>query len=290
MKKCQKLYSIMLIAVAVVVAAVFGVMFFQNDNLGEDKKIVEKSKGKKKIRKSPRAKRNFIRGKRRVGDPIDAVEITSSATLKNKGRALSKMDDDEEAALTEEYRKLLADIRKALDSENRRSIRKILSKIQSNPNWLASTPSVIKRELLDAMGWFGASCLPEVVGFLADEDADVAQLAIEKYEEALSDIGLSDRERAKILVLASQLITDSDVMDSMLFELNNMRHSVAVDTIKQLMASGGAATQTVLPDNIEFYTGEEGMNTPEKLDQWLKDNPDDEWDEEFYGGSTEQQK
>ena len=30
------------------------------------------------------------------------------------------------------------------------------------------------------------------------------------------------------------------------------------------------------------------MNTPEKLDQWLKDNPDDEWDEEFYGGSSKQ--
>ena len=258
MKKCQKLYSIMLIAVAVVVAAVFGVMFFQNDSLGENKKIVEKSGEKKKIRKSPRVKRSFVRGKRRVGDPIDAVEITSSATLKNKGRALSKVDDDEEAALTEEYRKLLADIRKALDSENRRSISKILSKIQSNPNWLASTPSVIKRELLDAMGWFGASCLPEVAGFLADEDADVAQLAIEKYEEALSDIDLSDRERAKILVLASQLITDSDVMDSMLFELNNMRHSVAVDTIKQLMATGGTATQAVLPDNIEFIREKRG--------------------------------
>jgi len=29
------------------------------------------------------------------------------------------------------------------------------------------------------------------------------------------------------------------------------------------------------------------LNTPEKLDEWLKENPDDEDDEEFYGGSKD---
>jgi hypothetical protein len=53
------------------------------------------------------------------------------------------------------------------------------------------------------------------------------------------------------------------------------------------MAEGGTATQSVLPENVEFYTGEEGMNTPEKLDEWLKENPDDEDAEETYGGSKD---
>ena len=143
----------------------------------------------------------------------------------------------------------------------------------------------IKMAAIEALGWFGAGCLPELAGFLADSDGEVVQSAIERYEEMLSDFDLSDRERSEILVQASKVIDDADAIDSMMFELNNMRHSVAVETIKRLMVEGNNATRSVLPDNIEFYTGEEGIDSAEKLDDWLKSNPDDEDDEEFYGGS-----
>ena len=120
---------------------------------------------------------------------------------------------------------------------------------------------------------------------MADGDEEVVQSAIEKYEEALSDLDLSDRDRSLILIQASKVIDDADAMDSMLFELNNMRHSVAVKTLKVLMAEGNKATKQVLPEAIEFYTGEENINSPLKLDEWLKQNPDEEGDDEFYGGT-----
>ena len=133
------------------------------------------------------------------------------------------------------------------------------------------------------VGMVRSSCLPEVAGFLGDADSEVVQAAVERFEEALSDIDLSDRERAEILIQAAKVINDPEVMDSMLFELNNMRHSVGVETIKTLMREGNEATQQVLADNIEFFVSEEGIDTPQKLDAWLKENPDDEGDEEFYG-------
>ena len=34
--------------------------------------------------------------------------------------------------------------------------------------------------------------------------------------------------------------------------LNDMRHSVAINTIKQLMAVGNATTKSVLPGNVEL--------------------------------------
>ena len=55
------------------------------------------------------------------------------------------------------------------------------------------------------------------------------------------------------------------------------------------MVSGNEATKSVLPDNIEFYTGEEGIDSPEKLDEWLAANPDDEDDDMFYGLKKEDQ-
>ena len=65
-------------------------------------------------------------------------------------------------------------------------------------------------------------------------------------------------------------------MDSMLFELNNLRNSVAVDAIKLLWESGNDVTRSLLPDAVESVTGEENIDTPEKLDAWLKENPDEE--------------
>ena len=34
---------------------------------------------------------------------------------------------------------------------------------------------------------------------------------------------------------------------------------------------------------MQDFTGEDDITTPEQLDAWLKENPDDEDDEEFYG-------
>ena len=36
---------------------------------------------------------------------------------------------------------------------------------------------------------------------------------------------------------------------------------------------------------MQDFTGEDDITTPEQLDKWLKDNPDDEDDEEFYGNA-----
>ena len=282
-KKCT-----LLAGIAVAVAIVLGAVVFTNEGLFGGKKA-EQSEKSTKLKKSPKNNRKFRIKKRKDGSrSVVRTEIAVPAGRVSSGMKPELAFDDDEAKLSEEYRKLLKAVRDALDADNKRALLRLVQKVQAKSNWSEEVPSVVKSAMIDALGWFGSSCLAEIAGFMADSDEEIAQAAIEKYEEALSDFDLSDRERSKLLVMASQVITDPDAMDSMLFELNNMRHSVAVDTIKQLMASGGAATQTVLPDNIEFYTGEEGMNTPEKLDQWLKDNPDDEWDEEFYGGSSKQ--
>ena len=196
------------------------------------------------------------------------------------------LDDDDESNLTEAQRSIIEAIRAALDDNNKKEVLKLVQKLQKSPEWPDGIPKSIKMAAIEALGWFGASCLSELAGFLADGDPEVVESAVDKYSEMLSDIELSDYERSNILVAASKIIDDPDAMESMLFELNNMRHSVAIDTIKKLMAEGNAATKSVLPDNVEFFTGEANMDSPEKLDEWLKQNPDDEGDEEFYGGSS----
>ena len=211
----------------------------------------------------------------------------AKAKAQNKKKPAFALDDDDEAKLNEEQRRTIEAIRAALDDNSKKTVLKLVQKLQASDEWPDGIPKSIKMAAIEALGWFGSSCLPEIAGFLGDADPEVVQSATEKYEEALADFELSDRERAQILIQAAKVINDPDAMDSMLFELNNMRHSVAVETIKTLMVDGNAATKQALPENIETVTGEEGMNTPEKLDEWLKENPDGEDDDDFYGGTKE---
>ena len=238
--------------------------------------------------KSPRVKvtkkHNVPRKKLRVKD--DARHVANSSKESEKKPAF-EIDDDDEAALNAEQRKLIQAIRDALDAEDKKEVLKLVQRLQTSKEWPDGIPKSIKMAAIEALGWFGASCLPELAGFLADSDEEVVEAAVEKYEDALDDPDLSDRERSVILIQAAKVINDSDAMDSMLSALDDMRNSVAVETIKALMASGNQTAKSLLADAIEDVTGEENIDTPEKLDAWLKENPDDEDDEEFYGGSKD---
>ena len=244
----------------------------------QDKPIVVKTPGAKAAaneRKTP-----AVRGGARIRVPSVRSE---------REKPSFALDEDDEANLTEIQRQLVEEIRAALDHEDKAAVVKLVQKMQSSGEWPDGIPKSIKVAAIDALSWFGASGLPEMAGFLADNDDEVVQTALDKFEEALADFDLSDYDRAEILIQAAKIVTDADAMDSMLFELNNMRHSVAVSTIKEMMVSGNEATKSVLPDNIEFYTGEEGIDSPEKLDEWLAANPDDEDDDMFYGLKKEDQ-
>ena len=197
------------------------------------------------------------------------------------------LDDDDEARLNAEQRRTIMAIREALDNNDRKTVVRLVQKLQKSEEWPDGIPKSIKMAAIEALGWFGSSCLPELAGFLGDADEEVAKSAIDRYQEMLADFELSDFERSSILVQAAMVIDDPEAMDAMLFELNNMRHSVAVKTMKQLMAKGNEATKSILLSNVAFYTGEEGLDTPAKLDEWLERNPDEEGDAEFYGGSNE---
>ena len=191
---------------------------------------------------------------------------------------------EEERGLTAEMKKVLRFLRDVSDSDNKSEVIRMVQELQKSKDWPDSVPKVVRLAAIEALGWFGSSCLPEAVGFLADVDEEVVACAMSQFEEAVGDLEKSDSERAEILVLASMVVTDSDAMDSMLMELNNMRNSVAAETVKQLWLNGNMTTQKLLSEAIESVTGEEGIDTPEKLDAWLVENPDDEEDEEFYGG------
>ena len=203
--------------------------------------------------------------------------------LATRSKPVFEIADEEERQLNAAQRELLADIRAAIDAEDKQKLIALVQKMQASKEWPDGIPVQIRKAAIEALGWFGAGCLPEIAGFLADGNEEVLDMAVNQFEEALSDPELSDYERAQILTLASKVISDEDSLDCMMMEFNNMRHSVAIATFLEIMENGNDAAKAKLQECIEFYTGEDDLKTAEDLRRWLDENPDDDDDEGFYG-------
>ena len=280
----KKMKMVLLALIAVAVGAVSLSLF----NGGErDTSSAEGVKVRKATVRTGKIKRG--KGKKtvkfeKVREKSQKREVGRKNIKRRKAAVWHNLFLEEERGLTAEMKKVLRFLRDVSDSDNKSEVIRMVQELQKSKDWPDSVPKVVRLAAIEALGWFGSSCLPEAVGFLADVDEEVVACAMSQFEEAVGDLEKSDSERAEILVLASMVVTDSDAMDSMLMELNNMRNSVAAETVKQLWLNGNMTTQKLLSEAIESVTGEEGIDTPEKLDAWLVENPDDEEDEEFYGG------
>ena len=201
------------------------------------------------------------------------------------------LEADEEAKLTDIQRKMLEEIRDACDEDDRKKVIRLVQQMQASEEWPDGIPAIIKLEAIDALGWFGIDGLAELAGFLKDADPEVQKAAVDGFDEALSDPDIGDRQRAEILKVAAQVITDADALESMMMELDDMRNSVAVEVSIVILKTGTDEAKAALleasEERFEFETEDETELPPPKTEdefkKWLEQNPDDEDDEDFYG-------
>ena len=218
---------------------------------------------------------------------VDKANKISRGLASRESKNKESLDDDDEnpydnisdeemSSLSKEHCIILDALRNAFDKENKAQVLQIVRDIQKNKGWEDSTPKIIKEEALEALDWFGVDTLPEVVGFLADKDKEILESAIDRFESAVEDSDIKEIDRANILVMAAQVITDSEALESMFFELNSMENTIAVEAIKKLWTSANETAKALLPEIIESVTGGDDITTPEKLDAWLLENLDDQ--------------
>ena len=194
-----------------------------------------------------------------------------------------EIGSDEEEKLNALQRKLLEDIRAALRKDDYRTLMRLVHRMQASDEWPDGIPKSIKKAALEALGWYGSKCLPEIVNFLGDADSQIVAEATSQWEDAIAECD-SDRDVAVQVKLAARVVNDADSMESIVVETLNMRHSVAVETFKEILANGNDLAYQKALEQIADYTNEEGITTADQLDAWLEENPDDPGDEEMYGG------
>ncbi len=271
---------------AVVIAIGAFLMFSSNDE--EMTKVADNNAKTTRVKSSKaNSPRKSTRLKKQQQDRQKALAKTAKE-VRVKPRMFTFEETEEEKELTDLAKKVLGLLQAALDSENYAQIRSAQEVIANAPKGSLSKvksgiPVAIRKKLVEAMGWFGATAIPEMVEFLADPNPEVAQMTIDQFELALQDVTLGDRDRAKIVALASTVLTDHDALEQMFMEISNMRNSVAADTLYTICKDGTDMAKSMMPETIEFVTGEDNIVTDKDLLRWKDQNPDDPYDDDLYG-------
>ena len=111
--------------------------------------------------------------------------------------------------------------------------------------------------------------------FMADEDADVAQSAIDNWIMALADVE-DEKERSQFVVSAMKILTDRDALDTMIMQLDDRDDVVGMQAIVDVIESPNKVASEVAREHYEFTTGEKYVNFDTASD-WIAKNyvPDD---------------
>ena len=277
---------IKILAVVAVVVMVGGAVCLVTDFFGagdNDRSVQtdDSSKGKKPRREArrKRTKKEAVKEWRESREkPVIEIDERSerlSAMEKELMKALQKaIDSDDFDAVVA----AIAQMKKhAMEKEQAAGGRK------NGASWLSHLPASMKQAAINALSWFGSDAILELMDFMMDSDADIAQDATTQFELAMQDATLADYERAEVIKRVCSAITDTDTLDWLLITATDARHSVGVDTIIYIAENGTPEAKAMLPEYIELFTGEDGIQTPSDLKKWLDENPDDPDDEDFYG-------
>ncbi len=293
MRRTQRNIIISALLVAIVVAAGALYMYLPAEKAPEPKPSSEKPHRKAPQKKhKPNAKPNRNNKKQRPrANPAVLTNRLSSARSQAQ-------EEDEEKNLSAEMKNLLAEIQSCLDNNDRKALTKVCDKIAKirREKGEEAVPAIVRERAVEAIGHFLPASLAELLAFMADTNAEIAQAAADKFEdEVLNDTTIGDRELSDILVSMAKVINNEDTIDSMMMSIDgNMRNSVKVSTCNQLLESATDAVAKQLRETIADILEVEVEELPadnktlqDKLNEWLKENPDDEDDEDFYKGSDE---
>jgi len=224
------------------------------------------------------------KSRRRSHDSGSSVEVQGKA-LKEK----PVLDDADESELSKLQASVLRQLREALDDNSLPRVRKAVAKFnlpKSQGGLGGDVPKVMRSHAVSALGWFGSSAASDLIDFMADMDPEIEEDAFQNFEQALDDWDISDRERADILKTLMRALHDTDRIDMMLMALNNMRNSVKGQTILDIMSSGTQEARAMMREQLEFFTDFD-VTDASAVSDWIKNNPDNEWDDEFYGANKD---
>ncbi len=266
-------------AVVVVALAAFGVVVIDGRNVEEEKA----NEGER------------VRVRRLKGRKAEKFARKGDVAVKEEKRVPKvpnfDLDTEDESKMSPKFRQIYEDLEVAFDEEDKAKVFALVKKLQNMDEWPDLIPTAIKLNALDALAWFGLEGISGAVGFLGDGNNEVVEAALSAFEEMLDTDEYGDKAVAEVLVKLIHVVHDTEALDNLITELDNMRNSVKARTAIAIFESGNKEAIAVLQENMEsiFADNEEDYDvlTKEDVRKYMSDNPDDPDDDDFYGPNVE---
>ena len=282
MKRLQKILNpgLMLTVVAVGALGYAAYVFFSEGAALAKSRATEESRlgkaqGKKvskpRITRTERRIREESARRRRASDEERAEEAREARRQRLEDRENADLVAEIAAMIrqefTEEEKAYLRELRAALESDDNKQIIAVarLAVRSGNPD--------IKSRAIDALGWVGEEALPELTEFLMDDDEDIVQAAIDKWEEAIREC----EDEASIInntMLGMMAIKDEAACDYLSMNLiKSGEANLAVEAIIELMAYNNEACHGPAKEAYEWITDNEWTG-PDAARAWIEAHPD----------------
>ena len=209
--------------------------------------------------------------RRRASDEERAEEARVARQQRLEDRENSDLVEEIDALIrqefTEDEKVYLKKLRAALEANDNKQIVAIARLAARSGN------AEVKGRAIDALGWVGADALPELTEFLMDDDEDVVQAAIDKWEEAIREC----EDEADIInntMLGMMAIKDESACDYLSMNLiKSGEASLAVEAIVELMACDNEACHGPAKEAYEWITDNEWTG-PDAAKLWIETHPD----------------
>ncbi len=186
-------------------------------------------------------------------------------------RKLMSTADRTDLPLSE--KELMSGIEKAQDEDDLEQLRQLI------PQASVSTNVEIRSDLVDALGWFGKDAMEDLLPFMADEDEDVRNDAIDYWTGALGEIE-DVKSRGSMIEMVMKVIKDEDALDAMTTELSDLEDIDALQVLVNVMSEPDISPNAVkaAKEHYEFVTGEEWKDI-DAAEAWLRENMDEPEDD-----------
>jgi len=192
---------------------------------------------------------------------------TGEKSLRPKSRPVACVDDDERTDLAPADRETLKTVEKAMEDENYKILRAVV------PAAIKSPSTEVRSETVDALGWFGEKTMDDLLPFMADADADIAESALSNWTSALGEIE-DDKRKCALVENVMQVLKNEDALESLVTELNGCEDLLALRSVVNLIQCDNPAAVKVAREHYEFMTGET-FTTVEAANAWAAENYSD---------------
>ncbi len=203
-----------------------------------------------------------------AASPANAAERRAAGksrrvTVKTADGSLIEVELEDDDMAPEDAKRMEA-IADALEKDSFAAVSALVADVQT------STNAEVRSELVDALGTFGAKALVDLLPFMADPDADVAESARSEWTMALGEVA-NESAKCRYIEEAMKILTDEDTLEEMVTELTDCDERLAIQTIVNVIASGTPQAIASAKEQYEFITGEEYTNMAD-AETWLQEN------------------